>query len=99
MDLGHQLGLGWSRADDGRASRPARTGLAPVAILDRNERAEGSQSGFCNSLVRVNGEEVRIAPSVLAATATALLVPSSAWPRPGPRPRACLGRSRRGVGR
>jgi hypothetical protein len=40
MDLGHQLGLAWSRADDGRASQPARNDLAAVAIVDRNERAE-----------------------------------------------------------
>jgi hypothetical protein len=45
MDLGHQLGLGWSRADDGRASRPARNDLAPVAIVNRNEHAEETK-GF-----------------------------------------------------
>jgi hypothetical protein len=43
MDLGHQLGLGRSRADDGRASRPARNGLTAVAIVDRNERAEDTK--------------------------------------------------------
>ena len=48
-----QLGLGWSRADDGRASRPARTGLAAVAIMNRNERTDATQ-GSCNRLVRVN---------------------------------------------
>jgi hypothetical protein len=47
MDLGHQLGLGWSRADDGRASRPARNDLAPVAIVNRNEHADKNQSDFC----------------------------------------------------
>jgi hypothetical protein len=64
MDSGHQLGLGWSRADDGRASRPARTGLALVAILDRNERAERSQSGFCNSLFPVNERCISAAISI-----------------------------------
>jgi len=54
MDLRHQLGLGWSRADVGQASRPARNDLAPVAIVDRNEHAERYQRDFCNMLVRVN---------------------------------------------
>jgi hypothetical protein len=39
MDRGLQLGLGWSQAGDGEASRPARKGLAPVAIVNRNQRA------------------------------------------------------------
>jgi hypothetical protein len=47
MDLRHQLGLGWSRADDGQASRPARNDLAPVAIVNRNEHADKNQSDFC----------------------------------------------------
>src|SRR5215213_9186689 len=40
LDLspGHQLGLGWSRTEDGQASRPARTGLDPAAIVDLNGR-------------------------------------------------------------
>jgi hypothetical protein len=45
--------LGWSRADDGRASRPARTGLNPVAVRERNERAKDTKD-FCNRLEDVN---------------------------------------------
>jgi hypothetical protein len=50
MDLGHQLGLGWSRADDGQASQPARNDLTTVAIVDRNERAEETR-GFLQRVV------------------------------------------------
>src|SRR5919106_6870282 len=45
MDRGLQLGPGWSRADVGRASRPARNDLALVAIVNRIERADERQGG------------------------------------------------------
>ena len=50
-------------------------------------------------LIRVNARNAQSAPSVAAAIASALLVPSSDRPQPAPRPRACSGRPRRGVGR
>ena len=61
VGLGPQHELAWSRASDDRATRQARTGLDPVAIIDRNEQAllqmqqrrrghgrgiEGSRSAF-----------------------------------------------------
>jgi hypothetical protein len=36
--------LGWSRADDGRASRPARTGLITVALSDQNEHTSATEA-------------------------------------------------------
>src|SRR5919112_4274510 len=39
VGLGPQHDLAWSRGCDGRATRQARTGLDPVAIIDRNEHA------------------------------------------------------------
>jgi hypothetical protein len=45
VSQGHELGLGRSRADDGRVARSARKDLDLVAIVNRNELTPGEDQG------------------------------------------------------
>jgi hypothetical protein len=91
VGLGLQLDLAWSRGSDDRATRPARTGLDPVAINDRNEHASQAPRRFAQAVSTVKPPRrpdrwdpltaVGLVGSVVRGTQIALhgLVPRLGW--------------------
>src|SRR5215217_8305734 len=53
VGLGPQHALAWSRGSGDRATRQARTGLDPVAIIDRNEHASQAPRGSAQAVSTV----------------------------------------------